>query len=412
MYMEKYFNKKTNLFKANAMTKSINSLLAIASVILIWLSSCNNGKQPAEGSENMENLPSDIVELRDDQVKLAGIEYGKIEIHQVSKSIRVNGKVSVAPGNMASVCMPMGGFIKYTYFMTGDEVQKGQVLAVIENQDFVDIQQNFLEARNKLAFAEADFKRHSELYNNDVYSEKNLQEVTVEYKNLKATVKSLEQKLLIIGLDPSGLTEDNISSSVNLVSPISGFLRAVNINIGKYVTPTDVLFEVVNNEKLFLELSLFEKDADKIVPGQKVIFFINNETEEHSAIVTHTGKSIGNDNTLLIYASVDNTCKNVLPGMYVNAVITESHKDVPALPSDAIVSFDDKEYIFIYEREKEESGKPFTEYKIVEVRKGVSSSGFTEISLPEDLDIATVKVVIKGAYNLLSAMKNAGEMAC
>jgi cobalt-zinc-cadmium efflux system membrane fusion protein len=291
-------------------------------------------------------------------------------------------------------------------------VQKGQVLAVIENQDFVDIQQNFLEARNKLAFAEADFKRHSELYNNDVYSEKNLQEVTVEYKNLKATVKSLEQKLLIIGLDPSGLTEDNISSSVNLVSPISGFLRAVNINIGKYVTPTDVLFEVVNNEKLFLELSLFEKDADKIVPGQKVIFFINNETEEHSAIVTHTGKSIDNDNTLLIYASVDNTCKNVLPGMYVNAVITGSHKEVPALPSDAIVSFDDKEYIFIYGREKEESGKLFTEYKIVEVRKGVSSSGFTEISLPEDLDIATVKVVIKGAYNLLSAMKNAGEMAC
>jgi cobalt-zinc-cadmium efflux system membrane fusion protein len=199
---------------------------------------------------------------------------------------------------------------------------------------------------------------------------------------------------------------------VNLVSPISGFLRAVNINIGKYVTPTDVLFEVVNNEKLFLELSLFEKDADKIVPGQKVIFFINNETEEHSAIVTHTGKSIDNDNTLLIYASVDNTCKNVLPGMYVNAVITESHKDVPALPSDAIVSFDDKEYIFIYGREKEESGKLFTEYKIVEVRKGVSSSGFTEISLPEDLDIATAKVVIKGAYNLLCAMKNAGEMAC
>ena len=77
---------------------------------------------------------------------------------------------------------------------------KGQTLAVIENQDFVDIQQNYLEAKNKLVFAEAEYKRHTDLYKDDVYSEKNVQQVTVEYKNLKALVKSLEQKLYLLEL--------------------------------------------------------------------------------------------------------------------------------------------------------------------------------------------------------------------
>jgi cobalt-zinc-cadmium efflux system membrane fusion protein len=77
-----------------------------------------------------------------------------------------------------------------------------------------------------------------------------------------------------------------------------------------------------------------------------------------------------------------------------------------------VVSFDDKDYIFVFEKEKEEDGKPFTEYRMIEVIKGVSGDGYIEIKLPEGFDISHAKIVIKGAYNLLSAKKNAGEMAC
>jgi cobalt-zinc-cadmium efflux system membrane fusion protein len=239
-----------------------------------------------------------------------------------------------------------------------------------------------------------------------------MQQVTSDYKSLKTQVKALEQKLALIGIDPANLHDDDISSSVALLSPISGFVKAVNVNIGKFVSPSDVLFEIVNSDKLFLELTLFEKDADKVSAGQKIRFFINNETEQHEAVIYQTGKSINADKTYKVYASVQGTCKNVLPGMYVNAIIESTSNTVAALPSDAIVSFDDKDYIFVFDKDKEEDGKPFTEYRIIEVHKGVSDGGFTEIILPEGFDISTAKVVIKGAYNLLSAKKNAGEMAC
>jgi RND family efflux transporter MFP subunit len=343
---------------------------------------------------------------------MAQIDTGSFEIRALSGTLKVSGTVDAAPQNMATVSMPMGGFVKSTSLLPGNAVQKGQTLAILENQDFVDIQQNFLEARNKLEYAEAEYNRHTELFKDDVYSRKNLQQVTTEYKNLKAQVKALEQKLAMIGINPKNFHEDDISSAVAVVSPISGYVKTVNINLGKFVAPSDVLFEIVNSDKLFLELTLFEKDASKVSTGQKIRFFINNETDLHEAVIYQTGKSINADRTYKVYASVTGNCKNVLPGMYVNAVIESSSQKVPALPSEAVVSFDEKDYIFVFDKDKEEGGKPFSEYRMIEVHKGVSDGGYTEIILPEGFNIATAKVVIKGAYNLLSAKKNAGEMSC
>jgi RND family efflux transporter MFP subunit len=397
----------------NIMTKEGLKLSIIILGLIITLNSCINAdSNPVTDATEIEVLPEDIVELRDDQIKLAGIQTGSVEMRSVSNTLKVSGIIAVAPQNQATVCMPLGGFIKSTTLLPGNAINKGQTLAVIENQDFVDIQQNYLEAKNRLVFAEAEYKRHTDLYKDDVYSEKNVQQVTVDYKNLKALVKSLEQKLFLIGINPDLLSEDNITNHVNLVSPINGFLKSVNVNIGKYVSPTDILFEIVNSDKLFLELTLFEKDADKVDVGQKIQFFINNETEVHEALISQTGKSVSDDKTFRVYGTVTSSCKNLLPGMYVNALIEESDVKVTALPSEAIVSFDDKDYIFIFERDKVEEGKPFTEYRIIEVKKGVSSSEYTQITLPNGFDISTAKVVIKGAYNLLSAKKNAGEMAC
>jgi cobalt-zinc-cadmium efflux system membrane fusion protein len=378
----------------------------------IYLSSCNSGKPAVEAKETEEVLPEDIVEMRDDQISLAGIEFGKAEPRMMGSSLKVNGVVSVAPQNLATVCMPLGGFVKYTSLVPGSEVNKGQTLAVIENQDFVDLQQSYLEAKNKLVFAEAEFKRHSELYKDEVYSEKNVQQVTVEYNNLKAQVHSLGQKLKLIGINPDNLNEENISSTVNLSSPIKGFVRAANVNIGKYVSSTDVLFEIINSDKLYLELNIFEKDADKVVSGQKARFTIANESEEHQAVITQTGTAMSDDNTLCVYASVNDRCPRIKPGMYVSAEIEENGKQAMAVPEQAVVSFDDKDYIFIYEKDKTEKGMAFTEYRMVEVTKGVSSSGYTEIVAPQGVDLNAAKIVVKGAYNLLSAKKNAGEMAC
>lgn len=383
-------------------------------VFLVFTSSiisCTGGKTTDVATEE-EIIPEDIVELRFDQIQLINIELGKVEMLPMSGKLKVNGIITVEPQNYATVCMPLGGFVKSTSIMPGDKVEKGQILARLENQEFVDIQQNYLEAKNKFEYAEAEFKRHTALYQEDVYSKSNLQQVTADYKNLKAQVTSYQQKLALIGIDPKNLNEEDISRSVAVVSPISGYVKKVNINIGKFVSPSDVLFEIVNSDKLFLELSIFEKEVDKVALNQGIEFYINNEDEAHDARIYRTAKSIDNDKSFKVYAVVSSQCKTLLPGMYVNAFIATTPKMVSTLPTETIVSFDDKDYIFVFDKNKEENGQPFTEYRMIEVQKGLVNGKNTEVILPEGFDIQSVQVVIKGAYNLLSAKKNAGEMSC
>jgi cobalt-zinc-cadmium efflux system membrane fusion protein len=394
------------------MTKYKFILPIIIIAFFFALTSCNGGKKQNVETKETEVIPENIVELREDQVKLANIEMGAIELRSMSGTLKVNGTVSVAPQNLATVSMPMGGFVKSTNLMPGNAVRKGQTLAIIENQEFIDIQQNYLEAKNRCELAKTEYDRQKELFKSDVSSQKNMQQVTSNYNSLKVQVKALEQKLSLVGINPFKLNEDNISRSVALVSPITGYVKAVNVSIGKSVSASDVLFEIVNSDKLFLELTLFEKDADKVSNGEKIRFYINNETEQHEAVVYQTGKSINNDKTYKVYANVVGHCKNMLPGMYVNAHIQAKSGQATSVPSKSIVSFDDKDYIFVFEKNKVESGKPFTEYRMIQIKKGVSDEGFTEIVLPEGFNFKEAKVVIKGAYNLLSAKKNAGEMGC
>jgi membrane fusion protein, heavy metal efflux system len=380
-------------------------------VILSTLLSCSGGNKNSSQAP-AEILPDDIVEMKADQARMAEIVTGKVEMHEISGRIRVNGLVTVPPQSSATICAPLGGFVKSINLLPGSFVSKGQTLAVIENQDFVDLQESYLEARNKYEFATADFDRHSELYINDVYSKQNLQQVTTDYKVLKAQVNALQQKLAMIGIDYKALNEENISRLLPVTAPISGTIKSVNVNSGRYVTPSDVMFEIINSDKLLLELTMFEKDVDKVTAGQKIQFQINNEQEEHDAVIYQTGKQINADRTYRVYANVISKCSNLLPGMYVNALIQTSSVNATSLPSEAIVSFDDKNYIFIYYRDKIENGNEVTEYKMVEVKKGENDKEFTQVILPPDFDTSSSKVVIKGAYNLLSAKKNSGEMAC
>lgn len=380
--------------------------------IPILIISCNGNKTADSGSEEAEILPDDVVEMRYDQIIMAEIDTGSIEMRLLSSTIKASGKVSVAPNSFATISAPLGGFVKSSNLLPGEAVKKGQTLAIIENQEFVDIQEDYLEAKTRMEFTEAEFKRHSELYKENVYSEKNLQQVTADYKSLKSHMTALDRKLALIGINSADLREDNIISSIPIESPIAGYIKTINVNIGKSVSSTDILFEIVNTDKLFLELTLFEKDISQVSIGQKINFFINNEIEEHNAVITQTGRTVDADKAFKVYATVTNGCKNLMPGMYVNAIIEISGNKVSALPSDAVVSFDDKDYIFIFDRNKEENGDSFTEYKILEVHKGITNNGYTEIILPENFDLKKARVVVKGAYNLLSAKKNAGEMAC
>jgi len=378
--------------------------------LIITLTACSGKKGT---TVEHEVLPENLVEMNNDQYKMAGIELGSLSRKVIGNTLKVNGKISVPPQNMATVSFSMAGYIRNIQLIQGSSVNKGQVLATIENAEFIELQQNYLESKNQLEYAENEYNRQKNLYKENVSSAKTYQQSLSDYKSLKTKENAINQKLAIIGIDASAIKEDNISKSVNILSPISGYIKSVNVNTGKYINPSDVLFEIVNNQNLLLELSMFEKDISQVSVGQKVSFSVPGKPGNiYNAVIYQVGKAIDDDKTIKVYAKVDGISNELMTGMYINADILTTDNEVEALPDDAIVSFDDKSYIFISKGKRQENKKEINDFLMVEVKKGRSGNGFTEVILPESFDKINSKIVIKGTYNLLSAMKNAGDMAC
>jgi membrane fusion protein, heavy metal efflux system len=401
--------------RATSVLKRIIMKTVIKSTILLFLVvyfySCASKSNKNESGH--EILAENAIELNSEQYKTAGIQLGKLGNHVIETGITVNGTVKVTPQNIATVSALLGGFIKNTTIVQGSAVNKGDVLVTIENFQFIEIQQDYLETKAKFDYAEIEYKRHSELFKENVYSEKNLQQTETEFRTLKAQLRGIEQKLILLGIDPANLTEEKISGTLPLLAPISGYIRTVDMSIGKFVNPSDVLCEIVNPENVVLELVVFEKDVQKVAAGQQVSFSNPNDPQsKYSATIYQAGKALDNNKTAMAYARIDRPDGTLLSGTFVNATILVSSSSGLAIPDEAVVQFNEKWYIFAFKGSRKENGKDISDFEALEVTKGASGKGFTMITLPGGTDPLKLQVVLKGAYAALSAWKNAGEMAC
>lgn len=369
-------------------------------ILSILTAGCNSSKTNKEtpianGSEN-------AVSLTAEQMKIAGIQTGTAEVKTISTVLKVNGVIDVPPQNMVSISFPLGGYLKSTKLLPGMHVSKGEVLAVLEDPQYIQLQQDYLMAKAKLGFLEADFNRQKELNATKANSDKTFQQAKADYESQKVLIKSLSEKLQLIGINPNTLNEDNLSRTVNVYSPINGFVSAVNVNIGRYVSPTDVLFELVDPDDVHLNLTVFEKDVNQLSIGQKVVAFNNqNPDKKHEAEIILVSRNLNTNRAAEVHCHFKKYDKELLPGMFMNAEINVHSKDALTVPEEAVVRWQNKNYVFV--------ATGSNNFQLTEVQTGVSEKGTIEILTSNKEEWSNKKIVTTNAYAVLMKMKNSGE---
>lgn len=371
----------------------------ITAFVILTLTACSN-KKTEEQKEEVSNEKS--VELTDAQLKNSEIKTGKIEQRNISSLLKVNGKIEVPPQNMVSVSVPMGGYLKSTKLLAGMHISKGEIIATMEDQQYIQLQQDYLTAKAHFSSIESEYNRQKELNQSKASSDKVFQNSQTDYLSQKILIKSLSEKLQLIGVNPDNLNETTISKSINIYSPIDGFVSAVNMNIGKYATPTDVLFELVNPTDIHLQLTVFEKDLDKISIGQKLIAYNNAQpNKKYNCEIILIGQDVSPERTVHVQCHFEQYDKSLIPGMYMNAQVEVSTNNAFVIPNDGLVRFEGKQYVFIETEDKK--------YQMQEVATQNNENGFTQIAFADSTDMRNKTFVIKGAYTLLMKMKNAAE---
>lgn len=374
--------------------KNIYSIL----IILTLNIACQSKKEEAL---HTKSLKDNVVELTKKQLDNSKIKVGSLTQSPLSTTIKVNGKITLAPNAMASVSMPLGGYIKNIKVMPGMVIKKGQILAVIEDQSYVQIQHDYLTTKQQLAFASKDYARQKELNASQAVSEKNFQLSESEYTKQRITLKSLEEKLKLIQINPGTLTANSISKSVNIYAPISGIITKVDVNIGKYVSATDILFQIMDNQSMYAKLNVFEKDAANLSIGQKIKVFTNSQPDVfYETKIEFVNKSYSDESAIEVYAKIFNTTKKLIPGNYINALIQIDNNNAFILNNDAIVDYEGKKFVFIQNENK-------NTFSMQEVQLGTITDKVSEIINYDTLQ--NKSIVIGDAYTLLMVLKNKEE---
>lgn len=366
----------------------------------LLLAACT-GKKPEEQTEEQEHeADTTIVKITPAQMKNAGIETGSPVISKVTGVLKLQGAIDVPPQSTVSVSFPLGGYLKRTDLLPGVHVKRGQVLGVLEDMQFIQLQQDYLSAHEKFSYAEAEFKRQQELNASKASSDKVLQQARTEMQTQLVLMRSLAQKLELIGINPKRLTAGNISKSVNILSPIDGFVSKVNVNIGKYTSPTDVLFELVNPKDIHLALDVFERDVDQLSIGQKVVTYTNaHPDQKHNAEIILISKNLNEDRMASVHCHFEDFDANLLPGMFMNAEVEVNNATALTVPEDAVVRWQNKYYVYVNTGD--------STYKMTPVEPGNHHSGKQQINgggISEK-----TKLVTKNAYALLMKMKNSAD---
>ncbi len=354
-----------------------------------------------ENTAGADSAGSNIVQLSAAQIKNAGIETGKPEMKDLPVLLKVNGTVDVPPQNMATVSFPSGGYLKSTTLLPGMQVRKGQHIAIMEDPAFIQLQQDYLTGETKLQYLHKEYERQHLLNESKAVSDKIYEQAQSEYRTASIMVSALKQKLLLLGINPEKLNENTISRTVPILAPISGYVSSVKVNIGKYVSPSDVLFEIVDNSDLHLALIVFEKDLYALRTGQQVLTSpAGDSSKSYPAHIVLVGKLVDSNRSALVHCHFQAPEPSLLPGTFMNAVIRTSQQSGIAVPDDAVVQSGSVHYIFV----QQQPGR----FLLTPVTPGESNNGFT-ILQNEDQRLLQSVIIRKNAYAALMRLKNTGE---
>ena len=388
----------------------------------------NNTHNPSDAEVEVHDHSSieKIVELTPQQYKLTDIVLGDFQMKNMSEVLNVNGYTKLPPQNQADVSVHVGGLIKSIRVLEGQYVKKGQTIATLESPEFAKLHQSYKSSKSNLTYLKEEYKRQTQLQIDEINAKKVVQKVKSELEIEEAQFNALSQQLRLLSINPEG----DISTIVPVRSPISGHVTEVFIKIGSAVSPNMPLFSLVDNSEMHIDLLVYEKDLYKVQKGQKLRFVLTNQSHtEINGTIFNIGKSFENETkSVAVHAHIDNHDVDLIPGMYINALIDVGSQKVQTLPSSAIVDDLGRYYVFVLETHEEKASahnhdhstshgdhhhaeeKPAStepdhyDFRRVEVKTGAEQLGSVEVQVMGTLK-PNDKIVVEGSFYLQSHLQ-------
>lgn len=348
------------------------------------------------------------IHLTKEQLKTMNIRFGEFSNIKINDYVSATGTLGLPPNAYSSVSAKASGFIKDSNkYVEGNYVKKGDRMAFLENPEFIQHQQEYLEVAAELTWLQQELDRQQKLVDAEAGVEKKVQKLQSEVSMKTATLKGIAKQLNYLGINVAGLNPDNIVERISIIAPMSGYLTSIKMHNGMYVTPQMELMEIVSENHLHLELDVFEKDIAQVKEEQKISYTVpatGNTVYEGEVHVI--GKEFNNENkTVRIHGHLGKIRPRFIKDLFVEAKIWLTDQTVQALPEKAIIKDGASSYIYVADNNEKGNEVKFEQVMVV---PGITDQGFTSVKLIDSIPDG-MKIVIDGAYYVYAQSK-AGEL--
>lgn len=371
--------------------------------VFMLLVACGNDKKEEQTEENLQK--TDELVVSKEQFKSEQMEFGTLSEHDFNTIVKVSGQIEVPTQNQSSVSTFLGGYVTKSPLLIGDEVKKGQFLVTLESTEFVEMQQRYLEVAQQLNFLKSEFTRQKTLYDENISSEKNFLKAESDYKSSLAHYNGLKKKLQMLNINPTSVENGIITSTINLYAPIDGFVTKVNVSNGTYVSPADIILEIIDTHHIHLELSVFEKDILKVKKGQKIDFRIPEASDSVFKAEVHlVGTTIDPTNRrVVVHGHIEDDHTAFIVGMFAEADIIVGSTNGIALPKTAVIQVENDYFALMLDKETS------NDYYFTKVKLDIGLQTEDVVEVLNTASLANQKIVVNGTYMLLNEAEEGGH---
>ena len=308
-----------------------------------------DGKQPTE--EGSEHGDKRRLTLTSEEIETAGVKVEELQAQSLVNQIVLTATIRANQDRIAHVAPRVSARITQVRAKLGDNVKKGQTLALLDSIELGEAHSAHQQARSQFNLAKSDFERAQKLKVDDIIPEKDFLRARSEYEKSKASLRAAEEKLRLLDVTHSG-SEKGPGSVFLLNAPFPGAVIEKNAVLGELAQPDKSLFTVADLSTLWIEANLFEKDLGKVRVGASATVTVSAYPDEvFKGKLTYISSTVDKD-TRAVQARVEvpNADGQLKPEMFATASIdTAATSKAITLPQEAVLLVNGQAMAFVQE---------------------------------------------------------------
>nr|WP_311530190.1 efflux RND transporter periplasmic adaptor subunit [uncultured Ralstonia sp.] len=285
------------------------------------------------------------IELNPEQIAKAGVAVEVAGSAAVQAGVQFPGEIRFNEDRTAHVVPRLAGVVESVPANIGQQVKKGQVLAVIASTALSEQRSEMLAAQKRLDLARTTYDREKRLWEEKISAEQDYLQARTALQEAQIAVQNAQQKLVAIGAGPS----TGALNRFELRAPFDGLIVEKHLALGEAVKEDASVFTISDLSSVWAEFVVAAKDLASVRVGQQVSISSTAFDGKATGTVSYVGSLLGEQTrTAKARVTLVNPDMAWRPGLFVTVQVMGPDVQVPvAVKAEAVQEVNGKPAVFV-----------------------------------------------------------------